>query len=472
MSRSDPSESFLIPRNWPPRSQPVVSAHGCRLRTRDGRELFDATSGALATSLGYGPEPVVRAVGEQLRRLPFAHSGKWTSDVAETAAERLAAVLPGDGDDALRRVMFVPGGSDAVELAIELAYRIQTGRGEPERSVVLARHLSYHGCTRATLEIGARQTLRGLAGLGAGTFPHVPPPYPYRPEWRRRFPCDVAGVAGIEAAAGRSLRADEVERGRADAVAALEVAIEAIGPERICAFVAEPIVGASAGAVVPPSDYWPRVRELCDRHGVLLVADEVMAGMGRTGRWLACEHWNVLPDVVALAKGLTSGVVPGGAVVTRERWWRQVAESSPGFPLGFTFAQHPLTAAAAAATIATIEADDRNAWSLSLGTRLREELGAALGEHPHCGEIRGRGLMIGVEIVADRATREPFGREHDATGRALRAAEEAGVLFYPARGGADGVRGDAFLVAPPLVTSEADLDPVVVAACRALDAVG
>lgn len=462
--------SHLIHRTWPPRTPTAVGAEGCVVRTADGREYLDATSGALAVTVGYGIPGIMAAVQEQAGTLPFAHSARFVSGIAESAAEELTAELPGEGPQALRRVMFTTGGSESIELAAALAYRAQVARGRPDRQIILSRHLSYHGCTFATLGLGGRVALRSLAPLGSVAIPHLPPAYPYRPEWHRRFPGEVNGIPGVDSVLPEPLSEEQLERARRHPAEALEVTLEAMGPDRVCAFLGEPIVGASAGAIVPPDDYWPRVREICDRHEVAWIADEVMTGMGRTGAWMACEHWGVVPDVVALGKGLTAGYAPGGAVVAREEVWQAAASVKPGFPLGFTFAQHPLTAAAARAVVRHVREHDLLAVTRRLEERLRAALVASLGEHPRCGEIRGRGAMIGVEIVADRDSREPYPRDADATGRALGAAAEAGVLFYPSRGGYDGVRGDAFLVAPPLVAGEDDVARIGSAARAGLDA--
>jgi len=247
-----------------------------------------------------------------------------------------------------------------------------------------------------------------------------------------------------------------VERGRGDPAEALDVAIEALGQENVCAFVAEPVIGASAGAVVPDQGYWPRVREICDRHGVLWIADEVMTGMGRTGDWTASGRFDVVPDIVAFGKGMAADHQPLGATVVREVHWDALGAGPPGFPWGFTFAHHPVAAAAGLATLSAIEAGNLLARCRALGERLVMELRDRLADHPHVGEVRGAGLLIGVELVEDRASGAPFPAGDNLTGRVLERAREAGLLLYPASGCADGEAGDAFLVAPALTLSDAE----------------
>lgn len=455
--------SHLLPRGWPPARIEAVDAEGCVLRLADGSELLDAASGALAVTVGYRVPEIGAAIAAAAARLPFVHSGFFTNPGAEEYAGELTALLPGEGDRHLASLLMVGSGTDAVELAVEMAYRVQMARGQERRRIVLSRFLSYHGTSLGTLALGSRVAMRKLVAPLLSDFPHLPPPYPYRPEWLARFPHGVRDVAGLDSVLQRPLTNDERDRGQADAAAALEVAIEALGAENVCAFVAEPIIGASAGAVVPPDDYWPRVRDICDRHGVLWIADEVMAGMGRTGRWLACQEWNALPDIVALGKGMGAGTVPLAGIVLQARHANSLSSAPPGLPFGHTFSQHPLAAAAGLAVLRHLQERGLLGRASLVESMLRERLLAVIGEHPRFGELRGRGAMLGIEIVADRAARAPYPREIDATGKVLAAARQAGVLLYPSRGGHDGVLGDAFLVAPPLIASESDCDRIAAA---------
>lgn len=464
------TESRLLARGWPPDHPRVARAEGRTLWTAEGRRLLDGASGALSATIGYGVREIADAVAAQARELAFAHSLHFTTKAAESYAADLAAVLgTGQAGEARGQILFVTGGSEANEMALLLSHRIQALRGAPGRTVFLSRHLSYHGSTLATLALGARQRLRaGVDGLLARVA-HLPPPYPYRPEWHERFPEAVAGVDGLSDVAGGSLSEDAVARGRADPAEALAVAIETLGPERVCAFVAEPIIGASGGAIVPPDDYWPQVQEICRENGVLLILDEVMTGMGRTGAWLASSEWGLQPDIVTLGKGLAGSYVPLGAVAVRAEHWRGLSDAPPGFPYGFTFAQHPVAAAAGHAVLAFLKEHGLLERATALGRWIRDALADATRANPHVGEIRGRGLLCGVELVRDQDRRTPFPWEWNATARLLAAAEEAGVLLYPATGGADGIAGDAFLLAPALTTTDAEAQVLVDATAVALD---
>lgn len=446
----------------------MIRTEGRTLWTADGRRLLDGASGALSATVGYGVPEVLDAVAAQVRELAFAHSLHFTTDTVESYAAELAEVLdPGRGEG-LQRTLFVTGGSQANEMALILAHRIQALRGEPDRTTFLARHLSYHGSTLATLALGARHSLRSdLTGI-LRRIGHLPPPYPYRPEWHGRFPDGVAGTHGLGDLLEEPLADADLERARSDPAEALAVSIEALGPERVCAFVAEPIIGASGGAIVPPDRYWPRVQEICRAHGVLLIVDEVMTGMGRTGRWLASHEWGLAPDIVTLGKGLAGSYVPLGGVAVREEHWERLSAAHPGFPYGFTFAQHPVAAAAGRAVLSVLKADDLLDRATAVGRVIRDALSRELEGHPHVGEIRGRGLLNGVELVRDRDRRTPFPKEWNATGRVLEAAEEAGVLLYPARGGADGRAGDAFLLAPALTTTHEEVEVMVDATVQAI----
>jgi len=399
MTEHEQSTRHLIPRSWPPESIGIASANGCVLRTAAGDELLDAASGALAATLGYAVPELTEALVTQAGKLQFAHSGHFATETVERYAAELAAVLPGHGPDHLDQMMLTTGGTEAIELAVALAYRTHVAHGAPGRHVLLSRHLSYHGASLGTLAIGARTGLRSQVAPMLWPVAHLPPPYPYRPEWHARFPGAVAGVPGLQHALSRQLAPRQRERGTNDPAAALEVAIQAIGPERVCAFIGEPIIGASAGAVAPPNDYWPRVREICDRYGVLWIADEVMTGMGRTGTWLAAEHWGTVPDIVALGKGMGSGVVPLAAAVVQRRHGEAITHTAPGFPLGFTFANHPLGAAVGRAVLRYVTDHDLLARAGGIERRLHAGLQEAIGDHPYVGEIRGRGAMIGIELV-------------------------------------------------------------------------
>ena len=461
-------DSHVAYRGWPPTQPLAVRCEGRTIWTADGRSFLDGASGALAVTVGHGVPEIQRAIARQAETLPFVYGGQHTTEIVEQYAAEVTALLPGEGASALSRLLLVTGGTEATEQALSLAHQIQTERGQPQRRIVLGRHLSYHGSSLAVLGIGGRYWLRQGVAAMLQASPHLPPPFPYRPEWSSRFPDAVASIPGVADLARRPLSSDEQDRGRSDPAEALAVAIEVLEPENVCAFIAEPIIGASAGAVVPDDAYWPRIRSICDRHGVLLITDEVMTGMGRTGRWLATQHWGVVPDLVVLGKGMGSGYVPLAGVALREEHWQTITGKPPGITLGYTFGQHPMAAAAGSAVLEFLRRQDLLARAQRIGEHLFEELQSALHDQPFFGDLRGRGLMLGIELVVDREGRQPFPIEWDATGRFLAAARERGLLLYPARGCADGMAGDAFLVGPAFTVTHRECDQIVATIAAAM----
>jgi adenosylmethionine-8-amino-7-oxononanoate aminotransferase len=334
----------------------------------------------------------------------------------------------------------VSGGSEAIETACKLARAYHLANGEPDRHVVLARHGSYHGNTRGALDLSGRGPLRAPYLPWLGLTERVPAMYPYRVE-----------LSGPEHAA----RLDET--------------IEQLSAGRVAAFVAEPIGGATTGASVPPDDYWPLVADICRRHGVLLIADEVMTGFGRTGTWFACEHWDLRPDMLVAGKGASSGYWPLGLVVASGVVHDTVGKAG-GFVHGFTWSHHPGGAAVGRAVLERMVADDLVDRSRVAGAHLLEQLRDALTDLEIVGDVRGRGLLIGVELVADRSTKAPFPRTALVAERVAEAAKDVGLLVYPSTGCADGVNGDLFLIGPPLTVDDEQLDTIVELTATALTA--
>ena len=359
----------------------------------------------------------------------------FTTEPLEAYAREVARHLPVD-DPAIYPVS---GGSEAIETALKLARAYHLARGESERWIVYARWGSYHGNTLGALDLSGRKPLRRPYEGWLGRFRHVSAAYPYR--------ADLPGANAL---------------GSADELAAeLDRAFEAAGPGNVAAFVAEPIVGATLAAAVPPDGYWPAIADVCRRHGVLLIADEVMTGFGRTGRWFALDHWGVRPDILVAAKGASSGYWPFGFVAASSEVHDTVTGRS-GFVHGFTYSHSPVGAAVAREVLRILEDESLVEASAVKGERLSALASAAFGEHPAVGEIRGRGLMVGIELVADRATREPFPRAVGVTESVVRAARERGVLVYSGTGCANGVDGDTILLGPPFVVTDAELDRIVV----------
>jgi adenosylmethionine-8-amino-7-oxononanoate aminotransferase len=410
----------------------AVRAEGAYIWDERGRRLIDAAGGAIVVNVGHGVGEIAEAIAAQARRLAYVHGSELTSEPMEALAAELAKRAP--VEDA--RTYLVSGGSEATETAIKLARQYQLARGEPGRFKVISRWPSYHGSTLGALAVSGRPTLRAGFEPLLGVTAFIPAPYPYR--------CRLAGCG----------TACSLECARA-----LETTIRGEGADTVAAFIAEPVIGASAGAVVPPPEYYDLVREICDRHGVLFIADEVMTGLGRTGRWFGIDHWpRARPDILITGKGLTSGYLPGGAVLARGALVEAV-QTAGGFHHGFTFSHHPVVAAAGLAVIRYIERHDLVARAARLGERLLRRL-RQLAALPAVGDVRGLGLMAAVEIVRERATREPYPRSARMAQAIQAEALRRGVLVYASGGQADG-EGDLLMLGPPLVIEPADLDEAV-----------
>ena len=422
----------------------AVAGRGVELFDADGKGYIDASGGAAVSCLGHGHPDVIAALHEQVDRLAYAHTGFFTTEVAEKLADRLVE----DAPEGLDHVYLVSGGSEAVEAALKMARQYFVENGEPKRRHIVARKQSYHGNTLGALATGGNEWRRAqFAPLLIETH-HVDPCYAYR----YQQPGESAEEYGLRAAN------------------LLEQKLLELGPDEVIAFVAEPVVGATLGAVPPAPGYFRRIREICDRYGVLLILDEVMCGMGRTGTLYACEQDGVAPDLVAIAKGLGGGYQPIGAVLLSGRIFEAFAKGSGFFQHGHTYMGHPMAAAAALAVQEVIRRDDLLANVRAMGERLDERLRQRFGNHHHVGDIRGRGLFRGVELVADRATREPFDPKLKLNGRIKREAMDRGLMVYPMGGTIDGVRGDHVLLAPPFIVEERDVDEIVSRLGEAVDA--
>jgi adenosylmethionine-8-amino-7-oxononanoate aminotransferase len=428
----------------------AVRAEGSTIHAADGRAYLDAAGGAIVVNVGHGRGSIAAVMAEQAGRLAYAHGSAFTNEPLEAYATELGPHLPLD-DPAIYPVS---GGSEGIETALKLTRAYHLARGEPDRWVVFSRWGSYHGNTLGALDLSGRKPLRRPYEGWLGRFRHLSAAYPYR-----------AGEPGANALASADELATELER-----------AIEAAGPGTVAAFVGEPIVGATLAAAVPPDGYWPAIAEICRRHGVLLIADEVMTGFGRTGRWFGLDHWGVRPDLLVAAKGATSGYWPFGFVAASGPVYEAVTAPGAGFVHGFTYSHHAVGAAVARETLRLLEAESLVEASATKGDRLRDLLDERLADHPNVGEIRGRGLLIGLELVADRATRAPFPRAARLTERILAAARADGLLLYSGTGLANGVDGDSILLGPPFVVTHDELQRIAsglaLALGTALDAGG
>ncbi|TVR96932.1 MAG: aspartate aminotransferase family protein [Rhodospirillales bacterium] len=425
-------------------SLPVaVGGEGVYVIDAEGRRYLDASGGAAVSCLGHGDPEILGAIKAQVDRIAFAHTAFFTSEPAEALADHLVATAP----SGIGWVYFVSGGSEAVETALKMARQYFVEVGQPARHRFIARRQSYHGNTLGALAVGGNLARRALYEPLLKDVTHIAPCYAYR--YRE------AGES--EEDYGRRV-ADE-----------LEAAILDLGPDTVAAFVAETVVGATAGVVPPAPGYFTRIREICDRYGVLLILDEVMSGCGRTGTLHACEQDGIAPDLLCLAKGLGAGYQPIGAVLVAERVYRAFRDGPGAFEHGHTYMGHPTACAAALAVQRAIRDRGLLAAVQAKGEMLDRMLGDALGQHPHVGDIRGRGLFRGIELVADRDSKEPFEPTLKLHARIKAAAMARGLICYPNGGTADGVRGDHVLLAPPFIATDSDLAAIVERLAGALD---
>jgi adenosylmethionine-8-amino-7-oxononanoate aminotransferase len=426
-------------------SYPVAaSADGVIIRDTAGKEYIDASSGAAVSCLGHSHPEVLAAMRAQLDRLSYAHTGFFTSQVAEDLADDLIAHAP----QGIGHVFYVSGGSEAVEAALKLARQYFVERGEPQRRYIIGRRQSYHGITLGALAVGGRDWQRRQFGPLLIETHHVSPVYEYRDR-----------LAGETPQAYGTRLAEE-----------LATKIGELGGGNVIAFVAETVVGATLGAVPAVPGYFKLVREICDRHGILLILDEVMCGMGRTGTLHACEQEGISPDLMAIAKGLGGGYAPIGALLVQERIFETIAEGSGAFQHSHTYMGHPLACAAALAVQQVIRRDHLLENVRVQGAYLSRRLKERFSNHPFVGDVRGRGLFQGLELVADRDTKEPFDPKLKLHARTKREAMARGLMVYPMGGTVEGVAGDHVLVAPPFIVDERVVDTIVERLGDAVDA--
>jgi adenosylmethionine-8-amino-7-oxononanoate aminotransferase len=426
-------------------SYPVAAtARGVIVHDSAGKEYIDACGGAAVSCLGHSHPDVLAAMHKQLDQLAYAHTSFFTSQVAEELADDLIAHAP----EGISRVFYVSGGSEAVEAALKLARQYFVERGELQRRFIIGRRQSYHGVTLGALAVGGREWQRKQFGPLMIETHHVSPAYEYRDK-----------RAGETAEAYGARLAEE-----------LESKIDELCGENVIAFVAETVVGATLGAVPAVPGYFRRVREICNRHGILLILDEVMCGMGRTGTLHACEQEGINPDLMAVAKGVGGGYAPIGALLIQERIFNTVAEGSGAFLHSHTYMGHPLACAAALAVQRVIRRDDLLENVRRQGDYLSRRLNERFGNHPFVGDLRGRGLFQGIEIVSDRGTKEPFDPSYRLHARIKHEAMARGLMIYPMGGTVDGTRGDHVLLAPPFIIDSAAIDTIVERLGEAIDA--
>lgn len=422
----------------------AVRGEGVEIIDSTGKRYLDASGGAAVSCLGHSHPRVIQAIKDQAETLAFAHTAFFTSEPAEQLADHLVAHSP----DGLEAVYFVSGGSEAVEASLKLARQYFVEKGELQRRHIIARWQSYHGNTLGALSVGGNRWRREPFAPMLIEAHHIAPCFAYR--FRRDDESEEA--YGLR-------MADE-----------LEAKIVELGPETVAAFIAEPVVGATAGAVAATPGYFRRIREICDRHGVLLILDEVMCGMGRTGSLFACEQEGIDPDLVCIAKGLGAGYQPIGAVMVARHIFEAIRGGSGFFQHGHTYLGHPIACAASLAVQKTIQEEGLLARVREMGDALHDALLDRFGNHRHVGDIRGRGLFRAVELVADRATKEPFDPALKLHSRIKAEAMERGLICYPGGGTIDGARGDHVLLAPPFIIERQHIDTIVDRLGGAIDA--
>ncbi len=406
----------------------IAYGKGIYLFDEDGKRYIDGSGGPLVVNVGHGRTEIVEAITKQAQAVAYAHAIMFTSEPAEQFSEELSKIVP--LPDA--RFFYLSSGSEVVEAAIKLARQIQMARGENGRHLIISRWRSYHGMSLGALSVSGKLGMRQPFLSMVHDMPHIAPPYPYR----------------------------DLDSGP-EAANRLESSIIAAGPENVAAFIAEPISGASLGAMSPNDEYWPRIREICDEYGVLFIADEVLVGMGRTGKWWGIEHWDVQPDIMVTSKGLAGGYYPLGFVAAKGSDVEQIRQTLGDFNHGGTFSHHTVGTAAGLATLRIMQAENLVENAANMGEYLGQQLQKALGDHPNVGDIRGRGLFWALEIVQDRETKKPFPVKRHMAWDIWKHAFDLGLVSYYSQGCADGTNGDLVMLGPPLIVNREQVDEMV-----------
>jgi adenosylmethionine-8-amino-7-oxononanoate aminotransferase len=445
------NDSALFPRNFKKDYPVAVRGQGCWITAADGRQYLDAAGQAAVINVGHGVAEVGGAMAAQAAQLAFAHSSQFHTPQAERLAARLLALAP-PGMREGGRVYFTSGGSEANETAIKLARQFFLERGQPERWRIVSRRQSYHGSTLGAMTVSGNLARRELYQPMLPEWGHIAPCFCRHCPLGLTFPdCSLACADELETL----LLADRDKGGPANSVAA---------------FIFEPVVGATLGAAAPPEGYVQRLSRICRDHDVLLIADEIMTGLGRTGRAFAVEHWGVEPDMITVGKGVAGGYAPLGAVIVGPRVVEAFAGGTGTFQHGFTYQNHPVSMAAGNAVLDILEGENLLARVSEAGQDLLAAL-APLNGHRHVGEVRGLGLLVGIEFVQDKTANMPFPPEENIAGKIFRAAMEQGVLTYPTQGCVDGIRGDHILLAPPFIITAEECRMAAQAIATALDQV-
>lgn len=414
---------------------PVIDyGKGVYLFDTDGKKYLDAASGAITANIGHGVEEIVEAMHEQAKRVSFVYRSQFTSEAAEKLARKIAESAMGD----LNWCFFVNSGSEATETAMKIAIQYWQEKGIFTKTKVLSRWMSYHGITLGALSMSGHTGRRARFVPLLEDFPVIHPPYCYRCPYNRSAP-DCGYLCAHE----------------------LETVIKRIGPDQIAAFIAEPVIGAAGGAITPPKDYYKVIKEICDKHNILFIADEVMTGFGRTGTMLASEHWDVVPDIVALGKGMGAGYAPIAAALVSEKVMEPILLGSKMIMSGHTLSANPQSCAVSLAVLEYIEKNQIMKDVESKSKYLKSKLQVLQKTFPFIGDIRGKGLLIGLEFVKEFSAKTTFEKELKVTQRIIALAQKNGILVYPAGSGLDGESGDAILIAPPLTIALSEIDELV-----------
>jgi len=413
----------------------IEKGKGIYLYDKEGKKYIDASSGPLTSSVGHSMPSIVEAMRRQAERIEFVHGNMFSSKGLVELAQRMIEISPGNSDKAY----FVSGGSEANETALKMARSYHVARGQKQKYVVISRWQSYHGSTMGALSMSGRTSSRQIYQPLLLNFPHISPAYCYRCPYRK-----------------------EQKTCNYECAWELERIINRIGAEYISAFIAEPIVGATLGAVPAPTKYFSIIRQICDKYNVLFIADEVMSGFGRTGKNFGIEHWNVTPDIITGGKGLGAGYFPLGVVICTDKVFLPFQEKLGEFIHGFTYQGNPLAAAVGLSVIDFIIKNNLVSYVARMGEYLMERL-SDLYKFDFVGDIRGKGFMIGVELVKDKKTKEPFSQEKEITKLVLQTAWRKGLILYPILSGkhAQGEAGDGFMIAPPFTTTKEQIDEII-----------
>jgi adenosylmethionine-8-amino-7-oxononanoate aminotransferase len=418
----------------------IERGEGAYLFTSDGNKFLDAGSGAVVVNVGQGREELAKLAAEQIRQLNYIVP-LWISPARERLVKRLAQWAP----PGLNRFFFTSGGSESVEAALKFAIFYYALKEKPGKKKIISRWFSYHGNTLGALSASGNRARRANLEHALFDWPKIPPSYCYRCPWNKTYPgCDL------------------------DCATALQQEIDRQGADTIAAFIAEPMVGASGGVIPPVNEYWPQIAEICRRNDILLIADEVMTGFGRTGRRFAVEHWSVKPDIIVGGKGLTGGYMPMGMIAVDERLVEECEKANADF-MFYTYSAHPLGCAISDRVLEIMEREKLVERAADMGARLGSQLKEELSGHPMVGDIRGAGFFWGIELVRDRASMSPYPPDARLANRVLGAALKRGLFFYPATGMAGERGGDALMIAPPFVIGDSEVDFIVRTVRAAID---